>query len=325
MIWPRMRNHLPQGVFVAALFGGVLASPTPAQAPRDHVEVSRTRSSNVIGHTAPHRKAQMATVQEGRLMHVPVREGDFVAQGELLFVIDDAVQRANVDLAAARANSTLEVELARTKWEAADMDREWWVKLRGTDRASSKELNDTISAALVAQLEYQLAEFTNGQESRTLEVQQRLLDQYRVTAPFSGYVAEVVKKPGDTLDRFDPVLTLVQLDPLEVSIDCPIAIAHSVQAGQRFRVRPLDGGWKPRIASVAFASKLADGGSQTFKVKLMVDNADHQWMAGMKVEVDLSNPLIDEHGGDTTPCDDAEGTNITNDMESYSELSPEAE
>jgi hypothetical protein len=36
-------------------------------------------------------------------------------------------------------------------------------------------------------------------------------------------------------------------------------------------------------------SRTADGGSQTFKVKLHVENEDAAWMAGLKVVVDFTH------------------------------------
>ena len=43
------------------------------------------------------------------------------------------------------------------------------------------------------------------------------------------------------------------------------------------------------MGEVLLASRIADGASQTFKVKLSVGNADLGWIAGMKVVVEFKD------------------------------------
>ena len=80
---------------------------------------------------------------------------------------------------------------------------------------------------------------------------------------------------------------LCQLDPLHVTVDCPLSLAPVVQVGDQARVRPADRAWAPRPGTVILAHRVADGASQTFKIKLSVDNKDAGWMSGMKVTVEF--------------------------------------
>lgn len=272
---------------VLMMSGLGLAVPEPTAIHDTTEAVSCSFGEPLVGLTAPRRRVALAAVQEGRIESIPVDEGDFVRAGQVVFSLDDAVQRANVDIAAARAESTLEIDLARARWERAERDRDWRLKLHGDERASSKELNDARSDAEVLGLEYRLAVFGSAQAARTLELQRRLLEQYHVRAPFDGYVVDIARKAGETVDRFEVVLTLAQLDPLEVALDCPIPLAACFHAGDRLTVRPVDGASPARTGIVALASLVGDGASQTFKLKLLVDNADRAWVAGIKVAVDL--------------------------------------
>lgn len=268
--------------------------PAPPEADRSTLVCEP--SSPLTALTAPRRRVPLGSVQQGRLSAVNFAEGDQVKEGDVLFSLDDTVQRANVDIAAARAGSTLEVDLARARWDRAERDREWRTKLHGDDRASPKEFEDSKSDAEVLGVEYKLAVFANDQAGRTLELQRRLLDQFHIKAPFDGYVTEVSRKAGESVDQFEIVLTLVQVDVLEVAIDCPISLAPCLREGDQLKITPIEPHWPARLGTIVLANQVADGASQTFKVKLLVNNKDRAWMAGIKVSIDPASLVKSSKG-----------------------------
>ena len=81
-------------------------------------------------------------------------------------------------------------------------------------------------------------------------------------------------------------MRLVQLDPMLVLVDCPIADAACIETGQLMQVTPVDSRIGPRTGKVVLVSKVADGGSQTLKLKLSVPNPNGEWLAGLKVLVE---------------------------------------
>jgi multidrug resistance efflux pump len=91
-----------------------------------------------------------------------------------------------------------------------------------------------------------------------------VLKEFRLFAPFDGYVFEHLKHAGETVNELEGIVTLVQLNPLKVVVDCPVALAASVAVGDRFRVAPVDRRLSPRVGTVMLTSRTADGGSQTF-------------------------------------------------------------
>ena len=80
-------------------------------------------------------------------------------------------------------------------------------------------------------------------------------------------------------------MTLVQLDTLRVLVDCPLALEQSVLLGDAVSVRLGETPGEQRVGTVVLVSRVADGASQTFRIKLTVDNADGAWVAGAKVSV----------------------------------------
>ncbi|MDO8630846.1 MAG: hypothetical protein Q7R41_10165 [Phycisphaerales bacterium] len=261
--------------------------------------------------TEPFRVATLASVQSARIAAVRFEEGAYAAEGEVVVALQDGVQRARTELARAAVDTSLPIDLERAKLTRARRDLERLKRLQGDDFASSKELSDALAVAEIAQVEYDLSVFNQEQARRAYEREKETLAEYQIRAPFPAYVSNHLKHAGESVDQLEGIVRLVQLDPLLVSVDCPLTLATSVAIGDRYVVRPVDPQsasltrddatlhrdphWQPRTGTVVFANQVADAASQTFKVKLTVDNADRRWIAGLKVVVDFS---IDEGARD---------------------------
>ena len=126
------------------------------------------------------------------------------------------------------------------------------------------------------------------------------MDELSLEAPFRGYISERLKEVGDTVEEREAILTVVQLDPLVVELDCALGDTPRLRAGQRVRIAPLDVSQAARVGEVYFVSKVADPASQTFKVKIWVPNADNSWAAGVRVAVDLEQVAVVREEPDQT-------------------------
>ncbi len=246
----------------------------------------------VIGITSPRQRAVLAAVLPGRIARLPIAEGETVQRGEVVVALDDAIQVWKTDMARAGAESTLEIDLARQRYERAKTDLDRFSNLRGDDSASSKELRDATVTAELERISFETARFNQEQARRALELQQATLAEYRIRAPFAGYVVEHMKHAGETVDALAGILVLAQLDPLQVVLDCPLTLAGEIRNGDRWTVQPAESIRSPREGVVTLVNRVADGASQTFKVKLSVDNTDGEWISGMRVRVDfVGGPL----------------------------------
>ena len=135
------------------------------------------------------------------------------------------------------------------------------------------------------------------------EVERAALTQFQVRVPFDGYVQEHLRHVGETVEKSEGVVLLVQVDPVLVTVDCPLAVAAGVAVGDEFPIRPVDPRWPKRKGTVVFASRVADGGSQTLRLKLAVDNQDAVWLAGLKVVAELREPASLSNAGNLTSPD----------------------
>lgn len=268
-------------------------SPTTEGAP-DRSDNS-ANAAYVVGITKPHRTATLASLAPARIADLVVAEGQVVSEGDVLVVLDDGVQRVRTEIAKASAESLIDIDLTRTRLDHLMADLERLQRLNGDDQASSKECRDAAADATVARLKHELARFDHRQAIRDHEYERLLLERLYLRAPFSGYIAETLKEVGETVEKTDGIVRLVKLDPLEISLDCPLSLASQVQAEDRVVVRPLDPQWAARVGQVSFVSRLIDPASQTFKVKLVVTNHDAEWISGLKVAVDFAE--VPPHAG----------------------------
>ncbi|UCG15471.1 MAG: efflux RND transporter periplasmic adaptor subunit [Phycisphaerales bacterium] len=256
----------------------------------------------VVGFTAPFRKATLATLQQGRIRRFAVDEGQMVARGDTLVELDDAVQRALTEIARLEAESDLRVELARVEMKRAQEELDRVSRLSSDAMASAKEMSEARAEADAARLSFGLSKLEHEEAVQDYKMHREILAQLAVHAPFAGYVSAHLKELGETVEEREGIIDLVQLDPLLISVDCPLELMRSVQLDKKVEIRPVDSAWRPRVGTVTFINRVADAASQTFKVKLHVPNKDLRWISGLKVEVHLGrDPVIDS---DQKPPDD---------------------
>ncbi len=96
--------------------------------------------------TAPSQTATLAAVLPARIAQMVAVEGSVVKADDLVITLDESVQSAKTELARARAESSLSVELARVRLEHARRELSRLQRLHGSEHASSKEYSEAVAA-----------------------------------------------------------------------------------------------------------------------------------------------------------------------------------
>jgi RND family efflux transporter MFP subunit len=252
-----------------------------------------TRKSDeaIIGITSPKEEATLSALQPGRIERIEVKEGVFVRKDDLLVALDDGLQRIRTEIAKAQSQFTLEIERTQARMQEAQRELKRISDLANSQVATPKELDQAKLIAEITRIEHNIADFEHQQAIREYQRHKLLLEQRYIRAPFDGYVTKLHRHLGENVEEREEILTLVELNSLNVLIDCPLSLAYQIRIGDKIPVHPVNSHWLPRIGEVVLVSRVADPGSQTFKVKLVVINKDAIWKAGLKVEVDFSNKL----------------------------------
>lgn len=186
----------------------------------------------------PNAVVEVGTQEEGIIEEIRVRRGDFVSEGQVLVELDDEVQQANVDLAAARASMRGGIDAQKERVAHARRLKERTEELFAKKAGSFSDLDRAVSDALVAELELREAEENVRVAQLALKRAEAELRRRSVRSPIDGVVTNLRKSRGEAIEG-GTILELAELHPLKVQIIVPVEHFGAVRQGMEARVTPL--------------------------------------------------------------------------------------
>ncbi|SDF71137.1 HlyD family secretion protein [Bradyrhizobium brasilense] len=147
--------------------------------------------------------------ESGRVIKLNVREGDEVKPGDLLYSVDDDLQRADLN----QNNATL--ANARQSYDRA-------ASLRGTGAGTQANLDSAVSALRVA-------------EARVNTSQTRL-DRRKGFAPIAGSIQQIYFREGEMVQAQRPVLSIMPPGNMKLRFFVPEAELPKLALGDEVRV-----------------------------------------------------------------------------------------
>ena len=283
----------------AIIAGGVYFAyrlPVPWLLPE--VETTRvqvltpTQASTVLtatGYTYARARAAVGAKIIGRVVELPVDEGDTIAAGDIIAVLDSEDLQASVRLAEASLNE------ARAR--LADAEREF---ARQADLVQDRLTSQALYDAALTQREVALAQV--GTAEARLNSAQATLDYTVVRAPIDGVVierniemGEMVAPGGFTSQQSTGSIVRIA-DPasLEVEADINESYIARLQLGQRASIR-VDA-----VPGFEYSGRLrqivptADRQRAVVQVKVSIDNIDERLVPDMSCTVTFLEEGIDE-------------------------------
>jgi membrane fusion protein (multidrug efflux system) len=199
----------------------------------------------------------------GDVMSLPIKEGMRVEKGDVLATIDD--RRIKARLADARARLKLsEATLARA------------VELRESRSISAQEFDEAQASVDQAVASVDL-----------LEVE---FDDTTIEAKMDGVITEHLVSVGQVVSDGQELMTLVQLDPLEISFEVPERYLAAVNEGLTVNIRTDVYGDETFTGKLVYLAPRLRTTTRTLPVKAEVSNPDGLLRPGMfgKVELILS-------------------------------------
>ena len=155
-------------------------------------EVERTVTNTRAGTLNACRRAQLSPSMGGQIASLPVREGDVVKQGQVLFEIWNRDLRAQVELSEAEilASESLRQQ-ACIQADFAQREAQRLSQLLDRGLASDEAAEKAISQARAGQAACEAARATVSVSRSRLSVALAALEKTRLIAPFDGTIAEV--------------------------------------------------------------------------------------------------------------------------------------
>ncbi|MGA7167237.1 MAG: efflux RND transporter periplasmic adaptor subunit [Pseudolabrys sp.] len=168
--------------------------------------------------------------EQGRVETLKVREGDRVKKGDVLFTVDDDLQKADVVV---RNTAVINAQ-------------------QGFDRA--KEL---LKSSAGTQKTYDDAEAALRQAKANLDWSQTRLMRRNAYSPGDGTVEQVYYRPGETVPAGRPVVAILPPGNLKLRFFAPQAILPTIKYGDIVEVS-CDGCEKGLTAKVSFIARSAE-------------------------------------------------------------------
>ncbi|MBS1875811.1 MAG: efflux RND transporter periplasmic adaptor subunit [Acidobacteria bacterium] len=245
----------------------------------------------------------------GKVARVLVEEGQAVRRGQLLAELDGTDYSHAVDAASAQAQAAEAVARKAAngarpqELEQARIDFDRWAdeykRMKFLYDRKSLPPNDfkKVEAAYNAARErYEMAkEGTRVEDKAAAEAQRRAaeaqaaearkrLSDTQLRAPASGYIGMRRIEAGQTVGAGQPVLAILDLNPVKVRVGIPEAEIGKVRPGARAEITIPSLADRKFPGAVELIGVAADPAARTFAVKVTVPNPKRELLAGMVSE-----------------------------------------
>lgn len=247
-----------------------------------------SRSSDCL--IEPSKVVRVNSGVEGVVDAILVDRGDSVARGQIVARLKADVDHASAAAAQARAANSHAVRAAearaaylnsvseRSEGIRAHLARDKVEEARANANAAAEERRAAAQDQRVAQLEYVRA--------------QRILTEKTVYSPVNGIVTERAMSAGEYRGpSASHILTIAQINPLNVEVFAPIAQLGAVSVGDMVAIFPEEPVGGKYMAQVKVIDRVFDAASGTFGMRLELPNPGNKLPAGLRCRLEInSNP-----------------------------------
>lgn len=269
-----------------------------AVAPVEHrpIELRRTFSGALESHS----KFVVAPKVAGRIEELPVDISDTVKRGDVVAILDDAefdqdVRQSEADLAVAEAN----LAEAKSAYAIAERAYQRSNTLRERGIASESEYDNVRAELLAREAQVKVAEAQTIRAESALASARIRLGYTRITADWPGgeenrLVAERYIDEGETVSPNDPILLIVELDPITAVIYVTERDYGLLHPGQSANIRTDAFPSKTFEGKIDRISPVFRENSRQARVELSLENPSFDLKPGMFVRAEITLQRIEE-------------------------------
>jgi RND family efflux transporter MFP subunit len=245
----------------------------------------------------PNAVVDVTTREEGVIEEVAVQRGDTIKKGQVLARLESTVEKVAVDIARARAGmqSGVDSQKARVAYLKAQKGRidtlfeKKAIPFHEKDKANTDlilaraELREARENLQLAQLEKERAE--------------GILARRTINSPIDGVVVNVLLDAGESVEEHS-IMTIAEVDPLKVEVILPDEMYGLINVGTQAEVTPLIRGGEKRDTSVVVVDRVIDAASNTFGVRLEIENPAHAIPGGVRCDINFLTDVAASAGSE---------------------------
>ena len=261
-----------------------LALASPARAQGTAASIGDATAGTCI--IKPHVTVQLGSAMSGLLSAILVDRGETVKQGQVVAQLESSVEQATLALDRMRASNDSAIKV-----EQADMA----LSMRETERkkflvdkkiANMNSLDELQTKVREGELRVQQAQMDQRLAALTAERSERTLALKQIRSPVDGVVIDRKLSVGEFIYEQTSIMTIAQIDPLNVELVLPLERYGSIRIGSTATVHPVVPVGGAYAAKAEVVDPVIDAASDTFGVRLILPNPDHAIPAGIHCTVE---------------------------------------
>nr|WP_249153740.1 efflux RND transporter periplasmic adaptor subunit [Bradyrhizobium diazoefficiens] len=221
----------------------------------------------------------------GLVKKVLVDRGDIVKEGQAVAEMESDVQSAVVAVSRIRATNNFQMLGLTKRAEFLNRKVDRLLSLRKTEAVSQVAVDEAQTEAFIAEHGVKEAELSFKLAQSELERDEAALNLRTIKSPVDGVVTERLMYAGEYRHDANPLMTIAQIDRLNVEAFLPVSFYRQLTIGSVAEVRPeepIGGVYK---ATVTVIDRVLDAASGTFRVRLTLPNADYELPAGTRCKL----------------------------------------
>jgi membrane fusion protein, multidrug efflux system len=193
------------------------------------------------------RNVNLSAEISGRIVAMPMQEGQTVRPGDLLFRLDQVQQQAQVNATAAEARKDL-------------VNAERYIFLNNQGAVSTKDRDFYVTQAI--------------QSADKLRADKATLGYKNVLAPIAGQIGSLLHKQGDVVNQGEKIVNLIDNSQLWLRLDVPADLSSRMRLGLPVLLQSPDRSQTLARGTVTFLGPAIDTQSQTLLAKATFANPD---------------------------------------------------
>jgi len=248
------------------------------------VPVQASLESGIAAITVPSADITLSFVQPGRISEINIKEGESVKAGQVLVQQYDAVERARLAQLEADSQNTINIEAGEASLAQKQVDLKKLEKAAALNAATALEVEHAKLEVKIADLSVKLAVFELEQAQRKYEEAKIQIDNMSLKCPIEGIIERVEVESGESVNAFDDVVRVVQVDPLWIDAPIPFEKARNLEYRDKIQIIFPESSNTTVEGTIVFIAAVADAASGTLRVRIEVPNKSNR-PAGEQVRV----------------------------------------
>ena len=221
----------------------------------------------------------------GLVAEVTLREGDRVAAGTPLVVLEQDIEKLEIERLEVQLRDRSLLESTRQRLVLVREQLQSAEQLFATTRSISRDELSVLRANVLAlQGEIGALELDKRREAIDLRIAQARLAQRTLRAPVAGVIVQLRPQVGEWVQAGEPVVELVDPTSHYIRIHLPVAQVQALGLGQTVAFAVDDQRAEGRVR---FISPVADAASGLVEVRIAFDDPDYRFRPGLKALIEL--------------------------------------